>query len=144
MSLYVIDASVAARFLLFEELSDKAEHVLEDFMDGKIELVAPRLLIYEVGNTLCKAFKQGFISFEDAREKISYFLRLQLNIIELRKGDYEEVLDWSIKNDVTYYDAIYLVVTKKVGGILLSADNMLYEKVNKIIPALHLRYYRKA
>jgi len=142
MSLYVIDASVAARFLLFEELSDKAEHVLEDFMDGKIELAAPKLLIYEVGNTLWKAFKQGFISLEDAREKISYFLRLQLNIIKLGKEDYEEVLDWSIKNNVTYYDAIYLVVTKKVGGILLSADDMLYEKANKMIQALHLRYYR--
>lgn len=144
MSLYIIDASVAARFLLFEDLSDKAEYVLEDFMDGKIELVAPELLIYEVGNTLWRAFKQGFISLQDARERISYFLRLKLNIIKLGKEDYEEVLDWSIKNDVTYYDATYLMVTKKVGGILLSADNILYEKANKIISALHLKYYRKA
>ncbi|MGB9728029.1 MAG: type II toxin-antitoxin system VapC family toxin [Nitrososphaeria archaeon] len=143
MSLYIIDASVAARFLLFEDLSDKAEYVLEDFMNGKIELIAPELLIYEVGNILWRAFKQGFISLQDARERISYFLKLQLNVIKLGREDYEEVLDLSIKNDVTYYDATYLAAAKKVKGTLLLADNMLYERANKVVPTLHLKYYRK-
>ena len=143
MSLYIVDASVAARFLLFEDLSDKAEYVLEDFMNGKIELIAPELLIYEVGNILWRAFKQGFISLQDARERISYFLKLQLNVIKLGREDYEEVLDLSIKNDVTYYDATYLAAAKKVKGTLLLADNMLYERANKVVPTLHLKYYRK-
>jgi len=36
MMLYVIDASVAARFLLTEDLSSNAELVLEKFMNGFI------------------------------------------------------------------------------------------------------------
>jgi len=32
--IYVIDASVACRFLLIEDLSDKAKLVLESFLEG--------------------------------------------------------------------------------------------------------------
>jgi len=64
MKLYAIDASVAARFLLTEELSSNAELVLEEFI---------------VGNTLWKALKQGSINLQEAKEKkslISWILKL--------------------------------------------------------------------
>lgn len=143
MSTYVLDASVAARFLLFEVLSDKAEHVLEDFMDGKIDLVAPELLIYEVGNVLWKAFKQGFVNLQDAKEKISYFLKLGIDFVKLEGEDYENMIVWSIKNNVPYYDAAYIVVTEKIKGVLLSADNTLCEIACKEVPTLHLKDYKK-
>jgi hypothetical protein len=34
LKVYVLDASVAVRFLLAEDLSEKAELVLEDFLKG--------------------------------------------------------------------------------------------------------------
>ncbi|MEM3503342.1 MAG: type II toxin-antitoxin system VapC family toxin [Nitrososphaeria archaeon] len=143
MSTYILDASVAARFLLFEELSDKAVHVLEDFMSGKIDLVAPELLIYEVGNVLWKAFKQGLVNLQDVKEKISYFLKLGIDFVKLERVDYENMVVWSIKNNVTYYDAAYIVVTEKIKGVLLSADNIFYEIACREVPTLHLRDYKK-
>jgi len=142
MKLYVIDASVAARFLLTEELSSNAELVLEEFMNGFIELAAPELIFYEIGNTLWKALKQGSINLQEAKEKISYFLDLKIKIIELNKEDHEKIIEWSSKNNATYYDSTYVIASKKVKGILLTADDTLYEKANKETSTIHLKNYK--
>jgi len=140
---YVIDASVASRFLLFEDLSDKAGLVLEGFLEGTFDLAAPRLVVYEVGNTLWKAVKQGLINLDEAVEKFSYFMRLKIGSVELDGEAHEEVLKWSVKNDATYYDSAYVRSSKMIGASLLTADDVFYEKVHKEISTTHLKDYQK-
>lgn len=140
--LYVIDASIAARFLLVEDLSNKAELILENFMNGSIDLAAPELIVYETGNTLWKAFKQGLISMQKAKEKILHFLNLKINFIELNGEDHRKIMEWSIKNGATYYDSTYVIASKKVKGTFLTADDILYEKASKDIPTIHLKDYK--
>lgn len=94
MRVYVVDASVAARFLLVEELSDKAELLLESFRDGAVELRSPELVKYEVGNTLWKAAKQRLMNANEASERFSCFLRLRLGSIELNDQECKEALAW--------------------------------------------------
>ena len=141
MTVYVIDASVASRFLLVEDLSDKAELILEDFLGEAFDLRAPKLVVYEVGNTLWKAVKQGFINLDEAVQKFSYFLGLRMDSIELDEEEHKEVLKWGVKNDATYYDSVYVRSSKKIGATLLTADDILYEKAHKEIPTLHLKDY---
>jgi len=141
LRIYVIDASVASRFLLVEDLSDKAELVLEDFLKGALDLRAPKLVIYEVGNTLWKSVKRGFISLDEALEKFSYFSELKIDSINLSGIEHKEVLEWSVKKDVTYYDSVYVRSCKKVGGTLLTADDILYKKSEKTVPTVHLKDY---
>ncbi len=143
MIVYVTDASVASRFLLVEDLSDKATLVLEDFLKEILDLKAPKLIIYEVGNTLWKAVKQGFITLEEAKQKLLYFLKLKIDFIELNEEESITALEWSAKNNMTYYDSVYIESCKKIGATLLTADNTLYEKSSKVVSALHLKNYRK-
>ena len=143
MKVYVIDASVASRFLLVEDLSDKAELVLEGFLGEALDLKAPNLVVYEVGNTLWRAVKQGIINLDEAAEKFSYFLRLRIDSIELDEGEHKEALEWSAKNDATYYDSVYVEVSKKIGATLLTSDDILYENARKEIPTIHLKDYQK-
>jgi len=138
---YVIDASVASRFLLVEDLSDKAELILEDFLGEALDLRAPKLVVYEVGNTLWKAVKQEFINLDEAEEKFSYFLKLRIDSIELDEEEHKEALKWGVKNNATYYDSAYVRSSKKIGATLLTADDILYEKAHKEIPTLHLKDY---
>jgi len=77
LKVYVIDASIASRFLLIEDLSEKAESVLEDFLKGVVDLKAPRLLVFEVGNTIWKSVKRDFISLEEALEDLLIFWSLR-------------------------------------------------------------------
>ena len=140
MRVYIVDASVAVRFLLIEDLSDKARLVLESFRDDVIELRAPGLVRYEVGNTLWKAVRQRLISAGEASEKFSDFLKLQLDSVELDEQECGEALAWAIRNDATYYDSVYVKASEKTGATLLTADDTLYEKASKDIPTLHLRH----
>ena len=143
MRTYVIDASVASRFLLTEDLSDKAELILKGLLNETLDLKAPPLITYEVGNTLWKAAKRGYISLNEAEKRFKYFLRLKLNTIELNIQDHKEILEWSIKNDATYYDATYVISSKKIGATLLTADDTLHKKASKEIPTLHLKNYKE-
>ena len=137
---YVVDASVAARFILSEELSDKAARVLEDFLSGRVELIAPSLVVYEVGNTLWKAVRRGLVSEEDALESFAEFLKLKL----WRELEIEEelgALRWGSRNDSTYYDSAYVAMAGSEGAVLLTADDGLEEKARTSVRVLHLRDY---
>ena len=140
---YVVDASVAARFLLVEDLSDKAGLVLEGFIEGKFDLKAPKLVVYEVGNVLWKAVKQGLINLDEAKEKFSVFLGLKIDSIVLDENEHKEVLEWGTRNEVTYYDSAYVRASIKTGATLITADNALYMRARKEVLAIHLRDYQK-
>jgi len=135
----VIDASVASRFLLVEDLSDKAEFLLKSFLDELIDMRAPDLIRAEVGNTLWKAVKQKLIRLNEATEKLSYFHRLKISSIELSDQDYLEALAWAFKNNATYYDSIYVRSSEKTGLTLLTADDVLCEKASETVTTVHLR-----
>ncbi|MBS7288828.1 MAG: type II toxin-antitoxin system VapC family toxin [Candidatus Freyarchaeota archaeon] len=141
MITYLVDASVACRFLLVEDLSGKAELVLSDFVSGSIELAAPRLIICEVGNTLRKAVKRNLIEPSVALDKMVFFLKLGIRYVELGREAYVRTLAWSIENDATYYDGVYVICSKETGATLLTADNTLYEKAKKEVKAVHLKDY---
>ena len=94
-----------------------------------------------MGNTIWKSVKRGFISLEEALEVFSHFLELRIGSIELSINERRELLEWSVKNDVTYYDSVYVKSCKKVDGILLTADDALFEKSRKEVPTLHLKDY---
>lgn len=139
MKVYVVDASVASRFLLIEDLSNKAELLLNSFLEETLDMRAPDLIKSEVGNTLWKAVKQKSISLNEASEKLRYFYRLKISSIELSERDYVEALVWGVKNDATYYDSIYVVSSERTGSTLLTADDTLYDKASGTVTALHLR-----
>ena len=139
MKVYVVDASVVARLLLIEDLSDRAGLLLESFRNETVELKAPNLVTYEVGNTLWKAVTQKLIDINEALEKFSYFLKLKIGSVELDEEEYGEALAWGVSNDTTYYDSVYVKASRKIGATLLTADDTLCEKASKEVPTLHLR-----
>jgi len=142
LRVYVVDASVATRFLLVEELSDKADWLLQKFHDDAVELKAPRLVIYEVGNALWKAAKQKVIDAHEASRKFSQFIKLKLDCVELDEQESLAALTWAMKNDTTYYDSVYVKASEKMGAILLTADDAFYERASKEVPTVHLRDLR--
>jgi predicted nucleic acid-binding protein len=139
LNVYVIDGSVASRFLLVEDLSNKAELLLNSFLEETVDMRAPHLIKSEVGNTLWKAVKQKLIPLNEASEKLSCFHRLKISSIELSERDYVEALAWGVKNEATYYDGIYVVSSERTGSTLLTADDTLYHKASGTVTALHLR-----
>lgn len=141
MKEYVVDASVVARFVLAEDLSDKAQELLRDFLGGMARLFAPPLVVYEVGNALWRACQRGYISPDVAKEGLRDFLRLGITFVELSEEELCDALDWSIEAKTTYYDTVYVKTAEKLGKTLLTADEKLYRRARNIVPMVHLREY---
>ncbi len=108
-----------------------------------VDLRAPRLVVYEVGNTLWKAVKRGLIYAEEAIQKFSYFLALKIGSINLDEESHKKILKWSAENEAAYYDSAYVISSKIIGATLLTANNVLYEKAQEEVPTLHLRDYER-
>jgi len=51
---YVLDANVVVKWFIPEVDSDKADRLLADFRSHRLDIIAPDILVVEVGNTLWK------------------------------------------------------------------------------------------
>ena len=115
---------------------------MEGFLKGRCDLKAPKLIIYEVGNALWKAVRQGLIGLDEAFEKLSLLVRLKIDSIELDESMCRRILAWSVENDTTYYDGAYVIASKVTGFPLLTADDTLYEKASREVLTIHLKDYK--
>jgi predicted nucleic acid-binding protein len=52
---YVVDSSVGFKWVLIENLSDKARKLRQDYTDGKITLLAPDVFPIEIAHALTRA-----------------------------------------------------------------------------------------
>ena len=72
---YVLDSSVAVRWVLAEPHSDKAIRLRDDYRAGQHQLIAPDWFILEVMNVLGKAAARGAIRKAEAVRNYSLILR---------------------------------------------------------------------
>ena len=73
---YVLDSSVALKWVLPEPLSDKARQLRTDFENAALELLAPDILPVECGHALTRAERRGLILIDPPFEEVSEFARL--------------------------------------------------------------------
>lgn len=139
MKVYVVDASVAARFLLGEDLEDEARAVLEGFVDGRYNLVAPPVVVYEVGNALRTAVARGEVDAGEAREAFGFFLRLNLGRIGASSDLLGGAFAFSIDHGISYYDGVYIWSSKMMDAPLLTADDGQLEAAKGVVSAIHLK-----
>jgi len=138
---FVVDASVAARFVLKEEHHKQTETVLTDYKESKIELFAPPIIMSEVGNAIRKAYGRGLIGEEEAKDGYSNFISLGLTLIQPGPDDLREILKTAMERRVSFYDAEYLFTSIKVGAPLLTADDALFKISNEASQSCHLKEY---
>lgn len=125
--LLVVDASVAAKWYLPEELSDEAVRFLEAGVRGEVRLVAPSLLQPELGNVLWKRYRRGEVSPERIREVWTAFEAAPLSLVEsgsLMPG----AIEIAIGYECTVYDAVYVALAEAgaaEGAAMLTADSKL-------------------
>jgi predicted nucleic acid-binding protein len=119
---YVVDASVATRFVLGEGLEDEAKSILEGFIEGEYNLLAPILINYEVGNALRTAAARKEIGEEESGEAYEIFLRFKLDVENMELDDYLGALALSGRRNISLYDAAYIWLSKKLAAPLVTAD----------------------
>lgn len=141
-TLYILDASVAVKWVLSGELYDEnAAKVKDDFVSNVSELCAPSLIMHEVANSVWKALKRKRIPEEKGQETLRFLDDLQVPLHELNWNEVSEVLTIASKLDITVYDACYLFLSEKMEAQLITADEKLYQKAKGRFEVLHVKDY---
>jgi predicted nucleic acid-binding protein len=131
---YVIDASVVLKWFLREEDSEGSDALFDAFLSGKIELLAPDVLLLEVANTLWKysaLFKQ--LRSVEATAIFHDFLTLPLKLCpadRLASG----ALELAIRHRHPVYDTLYCALAIDNDCEFITADRVLVAKLQEYLP----------
>lgn len=120
MTRVVVDASVAVKWFLPEELATEARRLLA----REYDLLAPDLLWAELGNVLWKKHRRGEFDRVTAARLLGDFSRVPIEFHAAEPWT-EAALDLAIRHGVTVYDGLYLALAAGNGCRVVTADRRL-------------------
>jgi predicted nucleic acid-binding protein len=128
----VVDAGVAMKWLVAEELMDHARRLLEDGVSTPF--FAPPLLNAEVTNALYQQRRYGVISAEELAEALEQFLALGVTVVEPSEL-YHNATEFAQANAFrAVYDSLYVVLARMLNLELWTADQRLLDALGPAAP----------
>jgi predicted nucleic acid-binding protein len=116
----IVDASVAVRWYLPEPGSEEAERILAAGQD----LLAPELVIAELGNAVSKRVRKQEVSSELAIEIMHEATKAFSGLIPLA-GLAPRAMLFATRYGHSIYDCFYVALAHEKGGTLVTADRKL-------------------
>ncbi|MFQ5955716.1 MAG: type II toxin-antitoxin system VapC family toxin [Kiloniellales bacterium] len=114
---YVVDASVAIKWFVEENLSEEAEAIL-----GYGEpLFAPDLLLAEIGNVLWKKVNRGEVAPDQAHE-IAVKAEGGIPVLYSIRPLNARALQIALTLDHPVYDCLYIACAEMADGVVVTAD----------------------
>ncbi len=122
---YVIDTSALIRLYVPDgPLPEELEAAVEAAWRSDAALIVPELALAEAAQVLRKKEKAGFLQPAETEEILSSLLLLPLEIVGHRDL-LEDALAVARNDDLTVYDALFLVLARSKGADLVTADAVL-------------------
>jgi len=129
----VVDSSVVVKWMIPEELSAEAGVVLSEAQAGNADLIAPELLVAEVGNVLWKQHNRGYLSTVEMTHALSL-----LHILPIFYTNNNRLIDLACNLAVAHqrsvYDMLYVALSVQQSCLFLTADKRLVNAVSAILP----------
>jgi predicted nucleic acid-binding protein len=130
----VLDASVALKWQFDdEEATSAATVLLEDFIEGRIELITPSLFPYEIISAINVAINRQRIREADGYRAMRYIISLG---IELRNfGDLIEATFRTARQyGLSPYDCAYIALAESENCDFITGDKKLFKLIKNHIP----------
>ena len=130
MKKYVIDASIAVKWYSTFGENDlaKADKLLQDYVDGSCDFLAPTLIVYELANAL--RFNPN-LKVADVTRAIKDFFDLQISL-EDPSQYMNSAIDLAFTYSLTVYDAVYAALSQVTGIPLITADYQFYTRAKAL------------
>lgn len=131
MSRYVVDASVALKWILpaqTEPLAGTAARLLLGYTKKEIEMLVPDLFWAEVGNALWNAVRRGRSTMPIAEVGIRTLRDYRFPTAPSH-ALLESAFQLAIGYGRTVYDCIYIALARESGGEFITADERLANSV---------------
>ena len=124
----ILDASVVVKWFSKEEGSDLALKLRDEHLAGRMTLISPDLLIYEVSNAL--RHNPGFDA-DDVRGAVRDLFDLELDLVPPNEEIFSRAATRAFELGISIYDACYLALAELMGLEFITGDERLYRKVRK-------------
>lgn len=125
----VLDSSVVIKWFSDEDATDKALAIREGYINGKIEIVVPDLLLYEIANAL--RYNKS-LEAKDVKEAVDSIIKLGIDIIVPTKEVIDLAISFAFEYNITVYDAYFLSLASLLKFTCVTTDEKLYNKVKKL------------
>lgn len=122
---FVVDCSVAAKWILPEPDRAPALRILERHESGEISLIAPDLLLAEFASLLAKRSRRKEISAQQAHEAFHLLTRCALRLFDMRPR-LPRALELSLRHQLSLWDCVYLALAQEHECSFLTADRRLF------------------
>ena len=122
----VVDASLAVKWLVEEDDSDKAHAALQSWVAQDITRIAPYLMPFEVANALHRRVLRGELSVADSTRLIGRLLESRLELHQPPGLHVRALQLASPLNQSAAYDAHYLALAEGLDCELWTADERFY------------------
>lgn len=134
MTPFIIDTSVAAKWLFLEEGSDEAETLLEQFSF----FFVPDLFLVEIDSVIAKKVRKNEITTDEALTIKDKKGELPYRVIEY--SDISRLaFEISISLPVTIYDATYVATAIEKHGLVYTADQRLINGLSNTSLSKYIR-----
>jgi predicted nucleic acid-binding protein len=134
---YVIDSSVALKWVLREVDSDKADRLRDDYRNAVHELLAPDVFQAECAHGLTRTERQGRIPIGEAA-----FLWADIMSTSPHLDPLSLLLPQAIRISsqlrIGVYDCLYVILAHREGCDLITGDEKLVKNVHKQFPFVKL------
>jgi predicted nucleic acid-binding protein len=127
----VIDASLAAKWLINEEGTEAAVSLLERWAEEDFHVIAPCLLLVEVTNALYKRVRREELTLADAKILLSSLQELGVEVKEIAPLGPRAMELAAQFNFPATYDSYYVALAEALGCELWTADERLYNTVKE-------------
>src|SRR3989339_1098632 len=117
--LSVLDASVVLKWFVEENDSDKARKIRDDYVEGKIKIIVPDLLLYEISNAL--RFNKSFDKYEIDEILVS-LSDMEIEVFSINYDLLKDAVNLAYQFDITVYDACYVKLALTLSTDLITAD----------------------
>lgn len=137
MSLYVIDAGVAAKWFIEEPDSEQAKKLLTNYFRWIDDLIAPDLIIAEVANVFWKRAARGDLTAKEAKDSLTDLLSLNVPLISSALLAPKALL-LAQDHQRSVYDCLYLTLALERGCSCITSDERLHNAIGRVFPQLVL------
>jgi len=134
---YVLDCSVAAKWVLPESGRDAARDYYDRYVSGNILLIAPDILVTEFASLVAKRNRRGHISAAQAQQAFAMMTRIAPRLFHTPPLLFH-ALELSLKHQLSLWDCIYLALGLERDCPVLTADHRLFRGGSSRHPALML------
>lgn len=139
-ALFVADTSVLLKWVnqINEQHLPQAKKLLDRFEAGKIQIIVPLLVKYEIGNALLKGKKLPVLEAQDA---LNAFFQLPLSYADIDSKGMSDTYEIAKKLEITFYDAAFLYLAQKHHAMLVT-DNPKHQRKYEGVRVVALKDYR--